>query len=464
MTTRAKGAILIVGLVFSAIFFVLASSLVNVAQSERIANLRRRSGVKASAIAEAGLAYYRWHLAKAPSDYKDGTQQNGPYVHTYHDPSGGLLGYFSLDILPPSGCNGAVTITSTGWLVSQPDVKRSFSMQVSKPPISGYAAITDSNIWFRDPVIGRVHSNGGIRMDSTQNSIFTSSKSTYICEIDNGCNNLAKPGIWGIGSGKNQGLWQYPVSPIYFSTITQDLRQLRDIAIANNTYLGPSGTFGYRLELQPGGHVKIHKVTTVLPAVLAFNGTNWQQVQNDIAGQPVVHRDLDVPTNTCGPTNLIFVEDKAWVDGSYDYPITIVAGRLPDTAATNADIVINDNIINTSQTNGYLGLIAQRDIIIPLRSPNDLRIDAGLIAQNGHFFRHNYKVNENRPWLLRGNLTINGMFISKLKWAWSWVDTWGRITVGYTHAFLNYDSRFTANPPPFFPTTGDPKIINWQGK
>jgi len=36
-------------------------------------------------IAEAGIDYYRWHLAHAPTDYQDGTGEIGPYIHDFLD-------------------------------------------------------------------------------------------------------------------------------------------------------------------------------------------------------------------------------------------------------------------------------------------------------------------------------------------------------------------------------------------
>src|SRR5690554_1804352 len=62
---------------------------------------RQIASEEALHIAEAGINYYRWHLAHDPNDYTDGTDNPGPYVREYHDPEGGLVGYYELEITPP---------------------------------------------------------------------------------------------------------------------------------------------------------------------------------------------------------------------------------------------------------------------------------------------------------------------------------------------------------------------------
>ena len=76
----------------------------------------QRSGDQSLAlkIAEAGIDYYRWHLAHDPEDFQDGTGQPGPYTHDYFDKDGNLIGEFILDITPPAQGSSLVTITSTG--------------------------------------------------------------------------------------------------------------------------------------------------------------------------------------------------------------------------------------------------------------------------------------------------------------------------------------------------------------
>ena len=53
-----------------------------------VRNVRREANnAQAFAIAEAGIEYYRWHLAHAPLDFTDGSTSTPPYVHPYYDKS-----------------------------------------------------------------------------------------------------------------------------------------------------------------------------------------------------------------------------------------------------------------------------------------------------------------------------------------------------------------------------------------
>ena len=58
---------------------------------------RAENNAQAFAIAEAGIEYYRWHLAHAPAGFQDGTGHAGPYVHNYYDKDGNQIGQFTLD-------------------------------------------------------------------------------------------------------------------------------------------------------------------------------------------------------------------------------------------------------------------------------------------------------------------------------------------------------------------------------
>src|SRR3989344_5048393 len=62
---------------------------------------RQLASEQALNIAEAGVNYYRWHLAHDQDDYQDGTGVPGPYTHEYTDPEGGVVGSYSLEVTPP---------------------------------------------------------------------------------------------------------------------------------------------------------------------------------------------------------------------------------------------------------------------------------------------------------------------------------------------------------------------------
>ena len=80
-----RGQLLIQVLVFAAIAILVLvgiASFVSVSiQAGRI-TVQRELAIE---IAEAGIDYYRWHLAHSPNDYQDGTGSAGPYVHNLLD-------------------------------------------------------------------------------------------------------------------------------------------------------------------------------------------------------------------------------------------------------------------------------------------------------------------------------------------------------------------------------------------
>jgi hypothetical protein len=96
--SKIRGVILINALVFSAIAVTVTIGLVNwgvsVLKTTRTLDAREQ----AFQIAEAGVEYYRWHLAHAPTDYQDGTGSVGPYIHSVQDADGDTVGQYSLTI------------------------------------------------------------------------------------------------------------------------------------------------------------------------------------------------------------------------------------------------------------------------------------------------------------------------------------------------------------------------------
>ena len=98
-----RGGQLAIELLFlSAIVIALIGGFVSLAVSFLNLSVRAQNEAQAQAIAEAGIEYYKWHLAYAPQDFTDGTGKPGPYVHQYYNETGADIGQFSLSIIPPS--------------------------------------------------------------------------------------------------------------------------------------------------------------------------------------------------------------------------------------------------------------------------------------------------------------------------------------------------------------------------
>ncbi len=386
------------------------------------------------------------------------TETNGPYVHGYSDPYGDVIGQYSLEITPPETGSTIVRIRSTAWTVAQPDVKRTITVRYGIPSLARFAYLTNNNIWFgeSEEIHGEVHSNGGIRMDGEGNARMTSARETYICGPEHGCSNEEKPGVWG--TGEDPMYWEFPVDSIDFDSITMDLSNIKDQAIADGVYLGPSGNLGYHITFNSEETFDVYRVTGLWPAVWGYDGNQWVQEANSWRYHTFV-QSYDVPEN-----GLIFVEDDVWVDGTVNGRVMLASARFPDVPATNTSIRIQNDITYDTDHHdeSVLGLIAQKDVLIPLRSDDVLEIDAAMIAQKGHVFRYYYP-DWYSPYHLRSKIEVYGAIITNTIWTFSWVSCEScPVVSGYEINETTYDPLLLYFPPPLFPSSGEYTFISWE--
>ncbi|MEK7451489.1 MAG: hypothetical protein AAB643_01380, partial [Patescibacteria group bacterium] len=72
-------------LIFGSVAVILLSGFFVWVEVNVKSAVRQLNRSTAFTIAEAGIEYYRWHLAHDSDDYQDGTGQPGPYTHDYYD-------------------------------------------------------------------------------------------------------------------------------------------------------------------------------------------------------------------------------------------------------------------------------------------------------------------------------------------------------------------------------------------
>lgn len=450
----SRGDIIIFALVFIAIFLTLAGGLLGLTHYNLRYIKKQESKQYALYVAEAGINYYRWHLAHEPEDYTDDTGEPGPYIHDYEDPVTGVVGKFSLEITPPAAGSTIVTIKSTGWLNKEPNVKRVVKVKYGIPSLAHYSYLTNTDIWFdeNERVSGEMHSNGGIRQDGTNDSLMTSAKETYICQPSHGCNPAQeKPGIWG--NGPNSGLWSFPRPAVDFDSITVDLSQIKTDALDSGLYFG-STSKGYHVIFQNNGTFNIYRVTQLGTKIWQLNDdwTVWTQKAEEIKNETYLG-NYPIPAN-----GLIFIEDNVWVEGAVNGRATLASAKFPDNPNTNTEILINGNINYLARDGNHaLGLIAQKDIKVPRHAPSTLTIDATLLAQKGRCFRNSYS-----PQRVTSSIEVYGGIITNKIRTWTWVNSWGDVIDGYTITASIYDRNVTFNPPPSFPTTGEYAFLSWE--
>jgi len=450
--SNKKGGVLILIVVFTGIFLVVITGLMGVVFYQKKLNDQYIAKIQALHIAEAGINYYRWHLAHAPNDFTNNTGQPGPYLFDYSDPTSNSVGKYSLEIDPPPVGSTVVTIRSTGWTNNYPLLKRTIEVKYGKPSLARYSFLTNSDIWLgsNESVSGEMHSNGGIRMDGENDSLVTSAKETYICTTSHGCSDEEKPGIWG--NGPNNDLWDFPIPEIDFNTLTLDLANMKTAAQNNGHYYQPRN-YGYLVSFRDNSTYDIYRVTQLYPAILQINDnfTDYEYKSERIDSTSFVG-NYPLPSN-----GLIFIEDNVWVQGTINGKVTLVSARFPDSPLTNTSIFINNNLRYLARDGNHsLGLIAQKNVQVPRHAPTNLSIDAILLAQKGRVYRGLYYSRS-----IKNYIEVYGGIITNKIWTWTWVSGINVID-GYTNTKSIFDSKLIFSPPPYFPTSGDYSFITWE--
>ena len=96
---KDKGSILLSVFIFSSLAVTVSLGFIGWAASSLKVSKRLVYREQAFQIAEAGVDYYRWHLAHSSTDFTDGsTTSSGPFTHIFYDKDGERIGYFELEI------------------------------------------------------------------------------------------------------------------------------------------------------------------------------------------------------------------------------------------------------------------------------------------------------------------------------------------------------------------------------
>ncbi len=431
-----RGAFLLVVFVFGSIVTtVIMGGVAAYAIFEYRVTSRLEERGRAFHIAEAGINYYRWHLAHNPDDYADGTGGAGPYVHAYEDKNGEVVGYYSLSITPPLGGSTIVTIESTGWTVAEPSVQRVIRVRVGFPALTNFTFLNNGNMSFGALAVvqGEIHSNGGVRFDGTTNSWVKSAKSTYLYSAG-----VTQPGVWGAGGPTS--FWQYPVPTVDFTAVTADLADIRDAADNGGVHLAASGDDGWHLVF----------TSTTFQQYLVTSRSCSDNVCYDIASETFVATH-PIPAN-----GAIFVEDDTWVSGGLDGRVSLGVGKFP-VQAPYKNVFISGNLIyQATGGNDVMGIIAQGSIIIPKNVPNIMTIDAALLSQFSSISRPYYAGN------VKNTLTIFGSQIGYVSAGYRWSNSSGVVVSGFVNTNHMYDGNLRYFPPPYFPVSATYDLISWE--
>jgi hypothetical protein len=462
-----QGSILVFCVIIIFIFCLVMIGLLKYATAELQLTGSSVAREQAFQIAEAGVNYYEWHLANFPTDYWDGNSSTtpGPYIHNYVDNNTGLtIGKYSLKITPPAVGSTVVEVQSLGYTLADPLVSRTITVLYGVPSLAQYAFLTNSDAWIgsTESVSGPFFSNEGIRFDGTGNAPIMSAMQSYTCPWYDGCGpangpGVTEPGIWGAAPQSTQNFWEFPEPNTDFAALTENLSSLETSAKSGGLYLPPSGSDGYSLVFASNGTFNVYKVTSLASEPMGQDVNGNQQTKSiDYGNRTLLDSNLPIPSN-----GVIYSEDNTWVEGMVNGKVMLAVANLPYNANSAPELMIPNNICFTTCGAGRdhtssLGLIGQQNILVTYKSPNNLEIDAALIAQNGSAERYYWSGN------VLNSITIYGTVGSFGVWTWSWVDGSNNIVSGYTNTDTIYDSNLLYYPPPSFPLSSSGyQPISW---
>lgn len=465
-----KGDLLVQVIVFSSIAIVLIGGLLGWAGVNIKASRNEIYRQQSIALAEAGIDYYRWHLAHNQTDYQDGSTTTGPYIHQVKDKDGDVAGTFTLSITPPITGSTKVHFESKGSPAMSTTTKRTIAVDMAIPSLAQYAVVANDNMRFGagTEIFGPILSNGGIHFDGVAHNLISSSKTTY---TDPDTGNLAyavytqvapaDPAPNGALSAHADVFMagrKFPVPAADFVGIATDLASIKTNATASGRYFAPSGSQGYQIILKTNDTFDLYKVTAqVTPANSCNNSgqTGW--------GTWSIKTKTFIANYAIPANGLIFVEDNVWVEGAINGArVTIASGKFPDNAATRTNIIINNDLTYTNfDGTDSIGLIAQNNVTVGMVSDTDLTIHAALIAQNGKVGRFYYNGgggNTCSPYDSRNSITLYGMIATNVRYGFAYTDG-----TGYDIRNITYDANLLYAPPPSFPLAGSQyQILSWQ--
>ena len=477
-------------LVFSTVLIIMAVSVMNLSLTEHRDTIQKVKKNQSLQISEAGINYYKWHLAHDDSDFTDGNSwccekdENpvktteyclaaygacGPYDHQYKDYDDNVIGWFTLKIIPPEIGSTVVTIESTGSVYGADNVEKTITALIGKRSLAEYSFLTNSPIWIGDDesTSGPFHSNDGVRFDGVCNAEVTSAVLEYNCSGTGHDCSGTKDGIWGAGGPDTY--WRYPVPIIDFDLFSVNMANIKDKAAQDdgtcNGYSGAgrgicfddSGAEGYLVKFLADATVDIYRVDSLESKIWYYNldQGGWKKEAEEIQYKTLLG-SFDMPDN-----GYIFIEDNVWVEGTINGKVTLACAKFPENPNNYTKMRINNNINYVLRDGNHnLGLMSQGDILVPRHAPTDLVIDAMLLSQKGHVYYRYYNSHS-----IKNSIEVYGGIITNLFWTWTWVSWDGSsyVTIdGYDDTNTIYNNNLTFSPPPSFPTSENFEVLSWK--
>jgi hypothetical protein len=519
---KEEGDILVSVLVFAAIAVTILTGLTNWGASLLVGIRTTAAKEQAFQIAEAGIDYYRWHLAQYPTDYQDGTGKVGPYNHNFYDKNNNLIGGYSLTITPPPLGSTKVVIVSTGTTTANKSVKRIVQAIFAEPSLAQYAEVSNDYVYFGTgtTVNGPITSNRGIHFDGTSTNIVSSALATDTDPDQNpaiyypGCNPYPSCAVeWGVWTDvppadnqppgsivTNTQVFragrQFPVPATNFAGLLLNLKALSDITVVGGVCSASNGCWPVLTGSNVGYHIvfqvsngsttyNMYKVTSqqatpgnycgpdsrynpTAYSEMNYNGTqntgtNWGTWSiNGLVGsnQTGASESLVAGSPFSIPLNgIIFVADDVWVDGTISNArLTIASGNIGASSPNNYTNINVNTNLKYTNTNG-------NDVIGLIAQGN---VNVGMVSDDNFeidaaLVAENGRVgrfyyNSSCSYSSRNSLTLLGMIVTAIRYGFAYSDN-----TGYLNRSINYDVNLLYAPPPNFPLASTQyQMISWK--
>jgi hypothetical protein len=485
---KERGVTVMLVLAFMGIFLFLLGTILSYVLTQGKFGRALYAREQALNISEAGLEYYRWFLAHNPNILINGTGLVSPYTHVVNDPESGRVGEATITATANLACGSLqwVDMTSVGRADISSNFPRTLAARYMRPSVAEYSALLNANVWAgADRVIsGPYFSNGGIRMDGSNNSTVQSAMATWACDSSFGCSpTQSRPGVWGAGSGS--ALWSFApnVASFDFTGIATNFSTMQNYANTIGIKLNPTnvrvggvqqgGTFssvgstdqrGFRVVLRSDNTIDVYRVTGTdgAESIHTDNPGVWTTDYHTITNSTYVGR-YTIPSGC----PVIYAQAKVWLEGVVGNKVTVIAA---DTGSFTPDIILNNNITYASGT-GSSGLtaIAERSVLIPLVSPDVMTVRGVFVAQSGYFGRNYYTTSGDHDvpssydsYVQQSLLTTIGTVVSNGRIGTQWTCS-GVYCSGYAQRVDTYDRLLAFSPPPFTPAASpDYKFVLWR--
>jgi hypothetical protein len=254
-----------------------------------------------------------------------------------------------------------------------------------------------------------------------------------------------------------------------FNGIATSLASLKTYSqTAGGLYFAPASgavnSRGYHVILKSNGTMDVYRVTGTVGVKGSADGAVFVTEYNIISTQVLL--GTYTPPSAC---SLVFFEDRVWIEGVAKNKVTIVAAT-PTDSGTAPDIIIPANITYAA-SDGSSGLtaMAERNILIPLNSPDFMEIHGIFSAHSGYYGRNYYTTSGSNEvpsaydsYVMQTQLTTAGTIVSSGRTGTKWTSG-GTFVSGYGTRVDAYDQLQATNPPPFTPfASPDHSFVLWR--